>query len=371
MKKSKLLEKIKNISDDYFKSTASKIDKSKKFPSKVTKIFNKEEINQILGYKNKKKLDAYDEFKFYYYATKYCSNIRNYFLVSLGMVGSTILKFGSTNQKKKIMNIIYKGGICSLAITEPDAGSNINQISTTYIKSKNGYILNGKKKWITLGGISKLLLILAKGEQGLQLFIVDTKRKGIKKSEIRNILTNRASHIANFSFNNVKILKSELLGEKNNITQKALNFALINGRAIASASAFAMCTAALEEAIDYSKKRDQFGKKIWNYQLIQKIISDSRINISAGLAFSEKAFKYKKKNTIESENYCNMAKLFASQNVQKICSELLDIFGANGTSNTFNIERYFRESKGFQFIEGTSQILTQLIALNSITTSTN
>ena len=70
--------------------------------------------------------------------------------------------------------------------------------------------------------------------------------------------------------------------------------------------------------------------------------------------------------SLKSMNYCNISKLYASQNVQKICSDLLDVYGANGTSGKYNIERYFRESKGFQFIEGTSQILTQLIALNSI-----
>ena len=87
--------------------------------------------------------------------------------------------------------------------------------------------------------------------------------------------------------------------------------------------------------------------------------------------FMKKLLKKKRKINIKSENYCNMLKLFASKNAQEICSNLLDVFGANGTCNDYNIERYFRESKGFQFIEGTSQILTQLIALNVITSTNN
>jgi alkylation response protein AidB-like acyl-CoA dehydrogenase len=369
VKKEKLLKKIKHISNKNFKLLAPKIDRVKKFPKEITKLLNKEDLNFLLGYHAGKKisLNAKQECQFYFYATKYCANIRNYFLVSLGMVGSTIIKYGTPIQKKNFLNnTIKKGAIYSLVITEPNAGSNTKEISTKYIKTKNGYLINGKKKWITLGGISKTLLVLANGKQGLLLFIIDSKTKGIKRSEIKNILTNRGSHISNISFNKVRVSASSLIGGKIEISDKALDYALKNGRAIASISAFSMCSAALEETIDYTKKREQFGKKIWNYQLIQKIIADARVNISAGLALTENAFQNKRGMSVKSMNYCNISKLYASQNVQKICSDLLDVYGANGTSGKYNIERYFRESKGFQFIEGTSQILTQLIALNSI-----
>jgi len=369
VKKKKLLEKIKLISSKNFKSLAPKIDFKKKFPKEITKLLDKDEINLLLGYHNNKKLsfNHKEECQFYFHATKYCANIRNYFLVSLGMVGSTIMRYGTSAQKKQFLHsTVNKGGISSLVITEPNAGSNTKEISTKYIKTKNGYLINGKKKWITLGGISDTLLVLANGEQGLLLFIIDSKTKGIKISEMKNILTNRGSHIAEISFDKVRVLDSDLIGNNIEVSSKALNYALANGRVIASISAFSMCLAALEEAIDYTKNREQFGKKIWNYQLIQKILADARVNISAGIAFTENAFQKKRKISIGSMNYCNMSKFFASQNVQQICSDLLDVYGANGTSNEFNIERYFRESKGFQFIEGTSQILTQLIALNSI-----
>lgn len=369
MKKEKLLKKIKFISNNSFKLLASKIDSSKKFPTEITKLLNKNDIELLLGHNTKKKnsLNYKQECHFYFHATKYCANIRNYFLVSLGMVGSTILKYGTSAQKKKFLSdTVNKKSISSLVITEPNAGSNTKEIATKYIKTKNGYLINGKKKWITLGGISDNLLVLANGEQGLLLFIMDSKTKGIKRSVMKNILTNRGSHVANISFKNVIISKSALIGGNIEVSSKALNYALTNGRAIASISAFSMCQAALEETIAYAKFREQFGKKIWNYQLIQKILADARVNISAGIAFTEKAFRKKREMTIESMNYCNMSKLFASQSVQQICSTLLDVYGANGTSGKFNIERYFRESKGFQFIEGTSQILTQLIALNSI-----
>ena len=369
MKKQKILEKIKSISFRKFRTLAPKIDKSRKFPKKITKLFNKSEIQQLLGYHQNKKntLNPKEECEFYFYATKYCANIRNYFLVSLGMVGAAILKYGTNDQKKYFLKkTIGKGCISSLAMTEPNAGSNINEISTKYVKTNNGYIINGNKRWITLGGISEILLVLANGNDGLLLFIIDSNKKGIKKTEMKNILTNKGSHIANITFNKVKVSKSSLIGEKNSISKKALEYALMNGRTIAAISAFSMSSAALEEVVEYAKKREQFGKKIWQYQQIQKIIADARINIDAGISFTEKAFFKKRKKSIETINYCSMVKLFASQKVQKICSDMLDIYGANGTSGEFNIERYFRESKGFQFIEGTSQILSQIIAMNTV-----
>ena len=286
MKKQKILEKIKSISFRKFRTLAPKIDKSRKFPKKITKLFNKSEIQQLLGYHQNKKntLNPKEECEFYFYATKYCANIRNYFLVSLGMVGAAILKYGTNDQKKYFLKkTIGKGCISSLAMTEPNAGSNINEISTKYVKTNNGYIINGNKRWITLGGISEILLVLANGNDGLLLFIIDSNKKGIKKTEMKNILTNKGSHIANITFNKVKVSKSSLIGEKNSISKKALEYALMNGRTIAAISAFSMSSAALEEVVEYAKKREQFGKKIWQYQQIQKIIADARINIDAGI----------------------------------------------------------------------------------------
>ena len=141
-----------------------------------------------MGYhfNNKNTFSYNEEFNFYYYATKYCANIRNYFLVSLGMVGSTILKYGTIKQKKLILSHLEKKKfISSLLITEPTAGSNINEIKTNYIKKNGYYILNGKKTWITLGGISNIYLILANGKEGLILFLTESKSKKLKKKNIK------------------------------------------------------------------------------------------------------------------------------------------------------------------------------------------
>ena len=365
----KTLYKIKNLAEKKYKKLGIVSDKKKIFPKKILRDFDKNDLIKILGYhfNNKNTFNYNEEFNFYYYATKYCANIRNYFLVSLGMVGSTILKYGTIKQKKLILSHLEKKKfISSLLITEPTAGSNINEIKTNYIKKNGYYILNGKKTWITLGGISNIYLILANGKEGLILFLTESKSKKLKKKILKNIISNRGSHIATIDIKNLKLTKKNILGENSRNSSKALGYALMHGRAIAALSAFSMCSAALDEVIEYSKKREQFGKKIWNFQQIQKIISDTRVFIEAGLSMSNKSFKLKRNYNSDSENFCSMTKLFAASHLTKTISNLMDIYGAYSTSGENNIERYLRESKGFSYIEGTSQILNQLIALNSI-----
>ena len=221
-----------------------------------------------------------------------------------------------------------KGKIFSLVITEPSAGSNINQIETSYKETHDGFIINGKKKWITLGGIAEKYLLLANGNQGLQLFIIDSKLKGINKTVIKNILTNKASHISNINFKNVKIKKNSLIGENYDVSLKALNYALINGRAIASISAFSMCEAALDETVNYTKKRSQFGKKIWNFQLIRIIA----VKMKKNLVFHfQKRFKIKEIN-LKSE-IIKILKLFASKNFKKF--SIYRCVWANGIKITY------------------------------------
>ena len=366
--KDKILKKIKFISENKFYKLSKITDKNRIFPQKIAKFLTKKEILYLLEYhKNPKKgIDPITEYKFYLNATKYCANIKNYFLVSIGMVGSTIMKYGTKDQIKNYLNKTANNGlISSILITEPMAGSNINEIKTEYKKINNNYVINGEKTWITLGGISKLSLILANGKDGLLLFVADNNNS-FKKKELKYILTNKGSHISNIKLKNLKLREKDIIGGNKRLSKIALEYALMNGRVIAALSASAMCSAALEEAIYYAKRREQFGKKIYQYQQIQKIISDVAVELAANFSLIEKSFKIKRKFNQETINYSMITKIKATKNLVENISSLMDIFGANSTSPKYNIERYFRESKGYHFIEGTTQILSQLIAINSI-----
>ena len=364
MKKSnQIIKKIIELNEKRIKFDAKNIDQKSKFPEYITKFLNKNDLYKLLGYHDKKKsLSAIDECLFYFECSKYCSTVRNYFLVTIGMVGSTIFKYGSTKQKNiYIDKIVNQNGVASLAITEKDSGSDINSIKSNYKFDGKEFILNGKKTWITLGGRANIFLILANGKNGLMLFLVE-KSNSIKVKRLKNIISNRGSEISEISFKNLKIKKENVIGLSQSKSIDALNYALMNGRAIAGISAISMSTIALKEASRYSIDRKQFGKPICNFQQIQGIISKSTIKIEAAKSLCEKTFQLKRKNFSEKKYFCNASKLFSSKVVIEITSDLMQIYGANGTSLKYNIERYNREAQGFRYIEGTEQILNQMIS---------
>jgi alkylation response protein AidB-like acyl-CoA dehydrogenase len=129
-----ILEKIEVIAADDFKRLASQADSNKLFPKEILDFFEPEELELIVHELSLKKMLSFeDRAKFFFYAGKYCANVRNYFLVSLGMVGGALTRFASRNQKKQYLKKIYRDkAICSLAISEPSVGSDISSIKTQY-----------------------------------------------------------------------------------------------------------------------------------------------------------------------------------------------------------------------------------------------
>ena len=305
----KLVEKIYKISELKFKEEAKIYDKKSFFPNYILNLLNETELKSLLGYhSNLKSMNYHDEAKFYYYASKYCANIRNYFLVSIGMVGAGVFKFGTQKQKNEyIKNTTKSQAIFSLAITEKNAGSDIGSIRTTYKFKDNKFILNGTKTWITLGGKAKFFLLLANGEKGLILFFVK-KNKSIHTKLLKGIISNKGSFISELKINNLILKKEDILGGDIKYTLRALEYILINGRSIASMAGTAMSEAALEEAINFSKEREQFGKRIFQYQQIQDIFSNASVDIESLKLLSKKSFEIKRRNIHEGKFYANSAK---------------------------------------------------------------
>jgi hypothetical protein len=364
-----LVKRIKLLSESKIKYQASRYDKKKEFPKFITKFLKKKDLQYLLSYHSGyRSINAKLESDFYYNATKYCANIRNYFLVSIGMVGAGIYKYGTVKQKREYEdNIVNKNEIYALAITEKSAGSDINSIKTSYKFLNNKFTLNGEKTWITLGGVAKHFVILAKGDFGLLLFCAK-KNQSIKISTLKNIISNKGSSIGKIKIKNLILNHSDILGDKKKISStNALEYILINGRAIASISAASMSEAALEEAIIYSKNRIQFGKRIFQFQQIQDIFTNASVDIETLKLLAEKSFFIKRKNYQEGKFICNSAKFFSSKVINNTTNELMKIFGANSNTENFNIERYNREAKAYMFIEGTSQILSQIISSHLMT----
>ena len=350
------------------KEFGRKMDVERCFDRGVTSLVDPEGLKTLLlANESDSVWTPEKEAEFFFNATQYCANTRNYFLVSVGMVATTIQRYGSDDQKRRYCNDFFSSNrIGSLAITEPSAGSNIKEIDTRYVRKDNHFIINGEKCWITLGGIADIILLAANGDDGILLFCVDPQKHKFKRKDMQGLLSNRGSHIATLDFRNMQIESEAILGNDIDKSKQALNFALLNGRAIAAISAVSMANAAIDEAISYSKLRKQFGKFIHEHQLIQKLIADAKISICAAQSLCVEAFKHKRHGGIESMTYSSMAKINASEVIKRVTTDSMQVIGANSMLDKHNLERYYREARAFEYIEGTTQILTQLVARGAV-----
>ena len=338
------------------------------FSPKIQSLFSPKQVYKLVeSVSGIDKFSSEEEAEIFFRLGSYCSSTRNYFLVSVAMVAATILKFGSAAQKLRCKELILAGDfIGSLAITEPLAGSNIDEIKTKYEIVNETVQLTGHKRWITLGAVSNMFLIAAVGKEGRLLFVVEPRCSSFTRQPMKGLASNRGSAIANLEFEHLQLKVEDTLGGDFDSSQKALDFALMNGRAIASISALAMANSAVREAIEYAKSREQFGKKIWHHQLIQKIIGDSWLDINAGHHLCLNAFSAKHDDDASAMEHCINAKLFATKVVQNVTAGAMQIIGGNSLTKDFNIERYHREASAFGFIEGSNEILTQLVAQKAL-----
>jgi len=365
----KIIESIADYSKQVIKDRAKEIDRNQAFPREYVKEIADHNFLSVIYPKDMggSELDPVNYGLFFEHAAKYCSNVRNIFLVSMSMVGGTLLKCGTKQQINHWIPQLSAGSsIGAFSMTEPNVGSDTSSIETHFERVGGQYRINGLKKWTTLGGLADFLLVVAKNDNLTGVFIVETNRKGINVRSLKGLLGNRASHMAQIKFDNVMIPKENLVGNLDSGMNKTVATALDIGRYSTAWGGVALAQACLEEMISYVRTRSQFGKKIRTYQLVQKIIGDSATNIHAARALALKAGELRKLEDPKSVNETTMAKYFSSRIAMRIAEDAVQIHGGNGYYDDFPVERYFREAKALEIIEGTSQVLVQMIAKNAM-----
>jgi alkylation response protein AidB-like acyl-CoA dehydrogenase len=364
-----IIEDIAAFSKEEIKPMAGEIDQKQLFPRGLVKKLAEHKFFSVIFPKSigGLELDPISYGLFFEHAGKYCSNVRNLFLVSISMVGGSILKCGTQNQVKYWLPQLMDGSMVgAFSMTEPEVGSDIASLQTTFEEVGGEFRLNGRKKWTTLGGMADFLLLIARNEDKTGVFIVETDRNGITRRDMQGLLGNRASHIAEIEFENVMVPKENLLGSLDYGMNKTVSVALDIGRYNTAWAGVALAQACLEEMVSYARTRSQFGKKIRTYQLIQKMIGDAVTNIHAAKALALKAGELRKENNPNSANETRMAKYFSSRMAMHVANDAMQIHGSNGYYNHFPVERYFREAKALEIIEGTSQVLVQIIAKHAL-----
>ncbi|MBY0207125.1 MULTISPECIES: acyl-CoA dehydrogenase family protein [Paenibacillus] len=297
-----------------------------------------------------------------------CSSVRSLLTVQ-GMVALGILRWATESQKDYWLPKLASGEVlASFGLTEPNVGSDAKSIETTAVLDGDEYVLNGQKKWITMGQISGMFLIFAKYDGKPTAFLVEKSNVGFDVIPMSGLLGARASMIAEIRFNNCRIPKENLLGQVgmglSHIALPCLDY----GRFTIACGSVGLAQACFEASAHYANSRIQFGRPIRENQLIQKMITEMTVNIKAARLLCYKAGYLRDTGDPDSIMETWSAKYFASTMLNKIASDTVQIHGANGCHNDYPIERYYRDAKINEIIEGTTQMHEILIATQEIIT---
>jgi butyryl-CoA dehydrogenase len=278
-----------------------------------------------------------------------------------------IMKYGSDEQKKKYLPMLAKGDkIGAFAATEPNAGSDLGAMKTTAELKGNKYIINGDKTFITSGPEAGIIIIFAvtdksAGPKGISAFIIENGFKGYKVGSIFEKLGINASKTSELIFENMEVPKENLLGKEGEGFKIALA-TLDGGRIGIAAQAVGIAQAALDECIEYSKQRQQFGRPLAKFQAIQWMIADMATKIEASRFLTLNAAYQKDYGPGRFSKEAAMAKLFASETAVDAVIKAVQIHGGYGYTKEYTVERLFRDAKITEIYEGTSEVQRMVIA---------
>lgn len=277
-----------------------------------------------------------------------------------------IFAFGSEEQKKKYVPDLATGKkIGAFCLTEPGAGSDAAGITTRARRSNGAFLLNGTKAFVTNGTYAGTFLVTAvtdpdKGTRGISAFVVEKSDKGPRIAKKEEKMGMRGSDTCQVAFDDLQVPQENLLGKEGE-GFVAFMRTLEVGRIGIGALGLGIAQGALDKSIAYSKERQQFGRPISSFQAIQHYIADMALDVHAArllvyhaarLADQERPFATE----------ASMAKLFASDAAYKASKNAVQIYGGNGYSREYPVERYFRDAKLCEIGEGTSEIQRMLIA---------
>ena len=297
-----------------------------------------------------------------------CSSLRTTLSVQISLVELTILKWGTEEQKKKYLSKLCKVEMLGcFGLTEPDAGSDAGNQSTTAVLKNNEWFINGTKIWISNGTVADIAIVFAqidksKKHKGIAAFLIEKGTKGFTANKITGKLGLRSSDTGELVFADCRVSKENLLGQAGDGFKIAM-FALDNGRYSVAAGSVGIIQGCLDACVKYAKQRQQFGKPIGSFQLIQEKIAKMAVDLDAARLLVYRAGHLKNKS-IRNTTETSMAKLYASEAAVNAASEAIQIHGAYGYSNEYPLERYYRDAKVATIYEGTSEIQKLIIAGN-------
>ncbi|MEM3771272.1 MAG: acyl-CoA dehydrogenase family protein [Candidatus Micrarchaeia archaeon] len=284
-----------------------------------------------------------------------------------------IAHFGTEEQKEKYLPRICKGDIvCAMALTEPEHGSDAGTVglNTTAIKNDNNWVINGTKTFISCGNIAEFIIVACQTDtkavppyRGISQIIVEKNTQGLEARVLKPKMGQRALPQAEISFVDVRVPLENLLGQENRGFHQIMSH-LDFTRTTVAARALGIAEKAFELALKYTTERKQFGEPLRNFQMITHKIAEMAMKIEAAKLLTYKAawmIDNKPKEERIITKYASIAKAYAAKTAQEVTNEAIQIFGGYGYVDS-DMERYYRDARIYDIIEGTGEIQRHIIA---------
>ncbi|MFI5498285.1 acyl-CoA dehydrogenase family protein [Nocardia asteroides] len=292
------------------------------------------------------------------------SAVRGIVSVSLGLVGKSIARYGTEEQKHRFLPPLCAGEqLGCFALTEPGTGSDAASLTTRATRDGADWVLDGSKIFITNGTWADVALVFARtgapGPQGVTAFLVPTDTPGFGRTEIKGKLGLRGQATAEIVLDQVRVPDALRLGEEGQGFRIAMA-ALDKGRVGVAAGCVGLARACLEAAVRYAGEREQFGKPIAGYQLVQELLADIAVDTDAARLLAWRAADLVDRGE-PFGTAASMAKLFASEAAVKAANNAIQVFGGYGYIDEYPVAKYLRDARVLTLYEGTTQIQKLLI----------
>lgn len=292
------------------------------------------------------------------------SAIRGIVSVSSGLFGTSVLQHGTEEQKQRWLPDIAAGRILGcFGLTEPGNGSDAGNLATRARRDGDDWVIDGSKIFITNGTWADVALVFARtsddGPRGVSAFIVPTDTPGFEATEIKGKLGLRGQATASLSFDGVRVPADALLGEEGRGFAIAMQ-TLDKGRVTIAASCVGIIQGCLEETVKYTGEREQFGRPIASFQLVQELIADMSLDADAARLLTWRAADLMERHE-PFGTAASKAKLFASEAAVRAANLAVQAFGGYGFIDEYPVQKYLRDARVMTLYEGTSQVQKLLI----------
>ncbi|PKP79747.1 MAG: acyl-CoA dehydrogenase [Alphaproteobacteria bacterium HGW-Alphaproteobacteria-18] len=286
---------------------------------------------------------------------------------NIGIGSQALVLFGTEEQKQKWLPGVASGDlIASFALTEPEAGSDAAGLKTKAVRDGDHYILNGTKRYITNANKADLFTVMARtnqdepGARGVSAFIVERDTPGLSVGKPEKKMGQQGAHICDVIFENARVPAANMIAKEGEGFKVAMSV-LDKGRLHISAVATGVSKRLIREMVNYSLERKQFGKPIFEHQMLQALIADSQAETYAAECMLLDAARRRDAGE-DITMLASCTKLFATEACGRVADRAVQIFGGAGYVSDYGIERFYRDVRIFRLYEGTSQIQQIIIA---------